>query len=404
MYSLWLSWKHLVYKPAQLTLNLVLLALSTGLIAGVFLFDRMITERLDRNLAGIDLVIGAKGSPLQLILSGMYHLDVPTGNISLQTAKPFLRPGHPLISRAVPLSLGDSYQGYRIVGTDTAFYALYDLELAVGSQQKAAMDIVAGAGVARALGLTIGQTFQSVHGLDDNEDLIHEDGPGFRIVGILQPSGSVADQLLLTPLESVWLVHDHGHGDHDHAAEDEAEDREITTLLIQYKVRNHLTLNLPRNINENTDLMAASPAMEMNRLYALMGAGTELLRILAWIILAVSGLSIFVSLYSSLQARRYELALLRMMGSSPGGVFRLIVQEGFLLAFFGGLLGLLFAHTGLWLTGRFLEEEWHYAFDAWVFLPEEFWLFLAVLGFGIIAALFPAWQARKVDIASTLIG
>ncbi|MCF8237325.1 MAG: ABC transporter permease [Saprospiraceae bacterium] len=404
MYSLWLSWKHLVHKPAQLVLNLVLLALSTGLIAGVFLFDRMITERLDRNLADIDLVIGAKGSPLQLILSGMYHLDAPTGNISLQAAKPFLRPGHPLIRRAVPLSLGDSYQGYRIVGTDTTFYSLYGLQLAEGRGQKDPMDIVAGASVAKALGLTIGHSFQSVHGLDDNEDLTHDDRPGFHVTGILKPNGSVADQLLLTPLESVWMVHDHGHEGQGHDVTAEEDHREITTLLIQYKVRNHLTLNLPRNINENTDMMAASPAMEMNRLYALMGAGTDLLRILAWIILAVSGLSIFVSLYSSLQARRYELALLRMMGSSPGGVFRLIMQEGFLLAFAGGLLGLGMAHLGLWLTGRFLEDEWHYAFDAWVFLPEELWLFLAVLGFGIIAALFPAWQARKVDIASTLIG
>lgn len=402
MYSLWLSWKHLLHKPAQLTLNLVLLALSTALIAGVLLFNRMVTDRLDRNLAGIDLVLGAKGSPLQLILAGMYHIDVPTGNIPLDAVRPFMRQGHPLIDRAVPLSLGDSYQGYRIVGTDSNFLALYDLKLTQGQLAVLPMDILAGAAVAKALKLSIGQTFQSVHGLDDNDDLIHEDGPAFRVVGILAPSGTVADQLLLTPLESVWMVHDHGGHDHEEGHED--EEKEITTVLIQYKVRNHLTLNLPRNINENTEMMAASPAMEMNRLYLLMGAGTDLLHILAWIILCVSGLSIFVSLYSSLQARRYELALLRVMGSSPGGLFRLIIQEGFLLAMAGGLLGFLLAHFGIWAAGNFLEAEWNYAFDAWIFLPEEGWLFLGVLIFGVLAALVPAWQSRKVDIANTLVG
>ena len=403
MYSLWLSWKHLVHKPSQLVLNLVLLALSTGLIAGVLLFDKMITDRLDRNLAGIDLVIGAKGSPMQLILSGMYHLDTPTGNIPLSAAAPFMRPGHPLIAQAVPLSLGDSYQGYRIVGTDTSFLSLYGLTVGEGQAAMQPMDVLAGASAARALGLAVGQTFQSVHGLDDNPDLTHEDSHPFRVVGILAPSGTVADQLLLTPLESVWMVHDHGHGDEPSAESDEQDHREITSLLIRYKVRNHLTLNLPRNINENTDLMAASPAMEMNRLYALMGAGTDLLGILAWIILGVSGLSIFVSLYSSLQARRYELALMRVMGSTPGGLFRLIIQEGFLLALTGGALGIGLAHVGVWLSGRFLEEAWHYSFDAGVFLPAEGWLFLGVMVFGVLAALIPAWQARKVDIGATLV-
>ena len=145
MYSLWLSWKHLVHKPSQLVLNLVLLALSTGLIAGVLLFDQMITDRLDRNLAGIDLVIGAKGSPMQLILSGMYHLDTPTGNIPLSAAAPFMRPGHPLIAQAVPLSLGDSYQGYRIVGTDTSFLSLYGLTVGEGQAAMQPMDVLAGA-------------------------------------------------------------------------------------------------------------------------------------------------------------------------------------------------------------------------------------------------------------------
>lgn len=436
MHSWWLSWKHLVHKPATLTLNLVLLALSTGLIAAVLLFNHMLTERLDRNLAGVDMVIGAKGSPLQLILAGMYHIDVPTGNISLQEAGNFLREDHPLIAVAVPLSLGDSHKGYRIVGTDQRFLELYALRVAEGDTFQEPMEVLAGAHVAKVLGLKIGDTFQSVHGLDDNDDLLHEDSHPFRVVGILEPSGSVADQLLLCSTASVWMVHDdhdhdhdhadnedhdhdHGHDhdhDHDHSQcghehshdhemdQEEQADREITSVLVRFKVRNHLTLNLPRNINENTGMQAAAPAIELNRLYSLLGSGEAMLRALALVIMIVAGLSIFVSLYSSLRSRRYELALMRAMGSSPGGLFRLILQEGLFLSLLGGLLGLAAAHVGVWLAGRVLEREWNYAFDTWIFLPEEGWLLLAVLLFGLVASLIPAWQARKVDIADTLTG
>jgi putative ABC transport system permease protein len=444
MHSLWLSWKHLVHKPASLILNLTLLALSTGLIAAVLLFNRMLTDRLDKNLAGIDMVIGAKGSPLQLILAGMYHIDVPTGNIPLSEANAFLRPDHPLVGLAVPLSLGDSYKGYRIVGTDQRFLELYNLSVADGMTFYKPFEVLAGAQVAHTLGLKLGDIFFSVHGLDDNEDLTHDDTEPFRIAGILEPSGTVADQLLLVSNETVWMVHDHDHDhhhhdhddheleddhvhgpdcdhdhaeeghvhgpecdhdhDHDHAHQDhiDEEDRSITTVLVKFKLRNHLTLNMPRTINENTSMQAASPALELNRLYSMLGSAASLLKGLAWIILAVSGMSIFVSLYNSMQARRYELALMRVMGSSPLDLFRLIVQEGFLLALLGGLIGLFLAHLGIYVAGNYLQAEWKYTFNPFFFLQEEFYLLGGMLLFGVIAAYLPARQAKYMDIAKTL--
>ena len=129
-----LSWKNLVNKPLSMMLSLVLFALGVGLISLLFLLNQQLQDKFEKNLAGIDLVVGAKGSPLQLILSSMYHIDTPTGNISIQEATPFLRPGHPLIERAVPLSLGDSHKGYRIVGTTTDILAFYNAELFMSSK------------------------------------------------------------------------------------------------------------------------------------------------------------------------------------------------------------------------------------------------------------------------------
>lgn len=463
MHSLWLSWKHLIHKPANLFLNLLLLTLSTGLIVAVLLFNKMLSDRLDRNLAGIDMVIGAKGSPLQLVLAGMYHVDVPTGNISLEAAAPFLREDHPLVGMAVPLSMGDSYKGYRIVGTDQRFLSLYDVEIEQGETFDKPFEILAGAQVARNLGLEIGSTFHSIHGLDDNEDLIHDDHQPFKVVGISKPTGTVADQLLLCSTASVWMVHDHDHDhdhgegeaehaheadsgadhsghdhgeeghvhgpdcdhdhsghhheeeghvhgpecnhDHDHEASADEVDlagKEITSVLVMFKVRNHLTLNLPRTINENTDMQAASPAFELNRLYSMMGSGIALLRLLAWIILAVSGISIFVSLYNSMKERRYELALMRTMGSTPGKLFKLILLEGFILALLGVVLGLIAAHSGIYFAGQLLEAEWKYTFDAFIFLKEEIYVAAAIIVLGILAGLIPAWQARNIDIGETL--
>jgi putative ABC transport system permease protein len=418
-----LAWKNLLDKPLSTGLSLLLLALGTGLISVLLLLNKQVQDNFDRNLAGVDLVIGAKGSPLQLILSSMYHIDAPTGNVSLQEVRPFLNPQHPLIAESVPLSMGDSYRGYRILGTTREWLDFYDVAVAEGALWSADFEVTIGATAAAELGLAIGDTFRSSHGLDDNQDLTHEEAPPFRVVGILAPSGTVADQLILTTPGSFWRIHDshaeeegdhdHDHADHDHAATDSAildrsgllaadPEQEITAVLARFKGRNFQALNMQRAINENTDLQAATPAIELNRLYALMDTGEQALRFLALAIMIVSALSVFVSLYASLRERRYELALLRSMGAGRGKIFGLVLLEGGLLALAGGLLGVLGAHLAFQLLAGRLEAAYRYNFRAWEFLPAEGLLVLAALGLGLLAALLPAWEAARTDIAETL--
>ena len=190
--------------------------------------NSQLKEKFDNNLAGIDLVIGAKGSPLQMILSSMYHIDNPTGNITIGEAKAFLNPKHPLIKAAVPLSLGDSYRSYRIVGTTDSLISFYNGELGEGNLWKKDFEVVIGRSVQDITGLKIGDTFASSHGFNHDEDLAHDDA-SFKVVGVLKPSGSVLDQLILTSPSTVWNVHEHpeevetedghnheDHDDHDH--------------------------------------------------------------------------------------------------------------------------------------------------------------------------------------------
>jgi putative ABC transport system permease protein len=414
MNLLTLSWKNLTNKPLPMVLNVTLFALGVGLISLLLLLNQQLQDKFDKNLAGIDLVISAKGSPLQLILSSMYHIDAPTGNISIGEAKAFLRPGHPFIESATPLSLGDSYKGYRIVGTDASFPTLYEAVIREGRAWEKAFEVTVGASVAEALGLKLGDTFQSSHGFVMDDNLVHDDTEAFRVTGIYAPTGAVIDQLIVTATQTVWAVHDsHSHDDeddqegHDHAHDlqqplHEQSDKSITSILLRFKARNMQTLNMQRAINENTNLQAATPAMEIVRLRSLMGLGADALQVLAMVIIAVSGLSIFISLFSSLKERRYELALMRVMGASPAKLMLLILMEGLLLALLGYLLGMGLSHIGMEILAGAMQDAYRYTFSGWVLLREEAWLLLGALVIGVVAAIIPAIQAGRTDISTTL--
>ena len=410
-----LALRNLLYRPWTTALSLILAALGAGLISLILLLNWQLEQQFDRNLAGIDLVVGAKGSPLQLMMSSMYHISSPTGNVPLDGVKPFLNPAHPYISLGVPLSLGDSYRGRRIVGTRPTFLQLYDAEVAKGAMWTQPMDIVAGASAARELGLQLGDTFRSSHGLIEDDDLTHRDAPPFRIVGILAPTGTVADLILLTPTESLWAVHDtHGEEhEHEHAHEHTYDvtqplgayaDQTITSILIRFKGNSVTALNMQRSINENTEMQAVTPSIQLAELYATVGQGGEVLRQLGYVVVGVSILSIFIGLYSSLDRRRGELALLRSLGAGPGKLFGLLLLEGTFTAVAGAVLGLVVSHLGLAVIARYFATEYRYDFRSWIFLPEEGWLLLGALIVGILAASLPAWRASRVDVHRTLSG
>lgn len=433
-----LSWKNLLFKPGEMILSLILFALGVGLISFLLLLDHQVQDKFEKNLAGIDLVVGAKGSPLQLILNSMYHIDAPTGNIELKAAKPFLNPKNPLIAEAVPLSLGDSYRGYRILGTTHDFLELYQAQVAEGRLWADHFEVVLGATVAEKLDLTLGDEFKSTHGFIEDEQMEHDHSSDFKVTGILEATGSVADQLIITSVPTYWHVHGseltegeegieedngHVHHDHDHNHEHdhddhqhehsnvylssqeliEAEDeREITSLLLTFKGTNFQSLNLARNINENTDLQAASPAIEINRLFSLMDTGSQMLRILAIAIIFVSGLSVFISLYSKLRSRKYELAFMRVKGATRGQLFLLIILEGLIIAVLGTIVGLLLAHFSMFFLSGTMEENYKYSFAAFTFLTEEIWVFLVAVCIGFVASVIPAIQAANTDISDTL--
>jgi putative ABC transport system permease protein len=436
MTALKLAWRNLTDRPLSMLLTLTLFALGVGLTSLLLLVNKQLTDKFEKNLAGVDVVVGAKGSPLQLILCNMYHVDVPTGNISLKSARPFLNPRHPLIKKSVPLSLGDSYKTYRVVGTIPDFVDLYNGKIAEGQLWNIPMETTIGATVAAKTGLKIGDTFSSNHGLTTDGD--EHDEAKFKVVGIFAPTGTVLDQLILTASESTWQVHEHheeeisdatisnsksdadhdDHENHEHADPQTSNlkletdprtrlltadsSKQITALLLQFKARNIQTLNFQRNLNENTDMQAATPALELNRLFEMMGVGESALKALASVIVIVSGLSIFIALFNSLRERRYELALLRVMGSGRKRLFFLIILEGLLLSFMGFIIGIVLSHGAMQLLGKYMTDAYRYTFSGKIWLVEEWGLLIGALLIGFFAAIIPAFSAYKTDISKTL--
>lgn len=404
-----LALKSMRHKPLSTVLNVLLLAVGVAMMTFVLSASRQLERSALRDAGGIDLVVGAKGSPLQLILSSIYHIDTPTGNIPLSAQAGLA--SNRLVRKVIPLALGDSYHGFRIVGTNADYAALYDAKLASGAFFNRPMQAVLGAQAAARTGARIGASFTGSHGMASADDM-HSATP-YTVVGIMQPTNSVLDRLVLTPVESVWQVHETGHhagpeeAGHDahddkHEQQEHAENqRELTALLVQY-ASPLAAVSLPRLVNSQNALQAAQPALESAKLFRMLGVGVDVLRGIAAIVLLSAALSMFVALYSALEERKTDLAILRTLGAPPSRLFVLLLTEGVLLALAGAAVGWLLGHVGVEILGRMLSADQNLSLSGWVLVPEEAWLWLAAVATGVVAALIPAVRAYRTDIAATL--
>jgi putative ABC transport system permease protein len=404
MKTLAFAWRYLWSRPLGAALNVFLLSLGLASITFLLLVGYQLNKAFDRDLAGVDVVVGAKGSPMQLILSGVLHIDVPPGNVKLQAVRALAE--HPLVASVIPISLGDNVQGYRIVGTSRDYVSLYNASLAQGRLWDAPMQVVLGATAAARLGVPVGGQMVGTHGLGAGG---HAHGDSrYTVVGVLAPSGSVLDRLILTDTASVWHVHeDAGKPDHDeqdgkaghdpdHNADRDA-DREVTMALVRYKTP-LAAISFPRYVNTSTGMQAAAPAVEVTRMLHMLGLGTDVLRAFAGVLLLTAALSVFIALWSAVRERRGDLAL----GAPPRKIAALLLCEalwlGLLAAAFGLLLGQGFAAA----LGWFLQLDSTLLIGGMVWPPALAVVPALALGVSLGAALLPALGAYRVSVLELL--
>jgi putative ABC transport system permease protein len=391
-----ISLAYLRARNMSTVLNVVLLAFGVAAITLLVLTAEQLEERMHVDSRGIDLVVGAKGSALQIILSSVYQLDVPTGSIpwgqALQIA------AKPEVKQAIPISLADNYDGFRVVGTTHDYIRQYDARLREGELWHAPLQAVIGAEVAARTRLRAGWSLTVNHGTAHQTAAPHTDYP-LNVVGVLWPTGTVLDHLILTDVASVWMMHpEHSDG---LVSEPRLDDgRTISALLIKYSSP-LAGATLPREVNAYPEMQAASPTLETSRLFGVMVVGMRVLRGFAIVLVIAAGLSVFIGLYTALNERRYDLAIMRALGASPRQLMSLLLFEGALLALIGAALGLALGHLLTSLLGFALRIQ-QVGITGWVWSPNELWIAVAALVVGMLAALLPAWRAHETDIARVL--
>ncbi len=393
--SLDIAFAYLREKKLATALNVLLLGLGVGTIVALVLLLAQAEDRMERDAANINLVVGAKGSPMQLILSSIFQVDIPTGNISMQDAQPIVTSR--MVKRAVPLALGDSHKAFRIVGTTPDYIDLYEGSLVAGRLWNQPLEAVLGAEVAAKTGMSVGSKFAGTHGLAEAGASEHTAQP-YTVTGVLRKSGTVMDRLILTDLSSVWSLHAEPHATlapHPAGHSGEAhDDKEVTAYLIQYATP-LAAVSFPRMVNASTSMQAASPALESARLFQLIGVGVNALKGFAVVMLLCAGLGIFIGLMNALDERRADLALLRVLGATPGVVFLSTLLQGAALGCAGVILGIATGHLAAQVIGVAYAESQRVAIGGAVWVSQEWWVAGGTIALSIAASFIPAWRAYR---------
>lgn len=427
-----LAWKNIWFKPLNTILSILLLTTSVAIITVLILVEKQFEEKYQSNLDGVDLVLGAQGSPLQLVLSSVYQVDDPTGNISYDSVKVWMQ--HPYVKKAIPLAYGDNYVGFKIVGTTPDYIEKYQAKIAEGKVFEHNFEVVVGADVAEKLNLKIGDTFKGTHG-SAAEGEVHDHGE-YIVVGIASKTGKVVDNLILSNIPTVWQMHHeegheegheevtenpaHGEPGHMHEEEEHVHsvecnhdahesdmtidepNMEITSVLIEFKNKMGVFM-WPNIIAQNTKMQAALPTYQMNRLFDMFGVGLNALKYLAFGIMLISGISIFIALFNTLKERKAEFALLRVNGAKKHQLLLVVLLESILLCIVGYFFGTVLGRVGIVLLSKASESDFKLGFNPMeIIWKKEGLLFGLTLLIGLLAALIPAIKAYTINISKTL--
>jgi len=439
--SLWrMAWQYMWDRRLTTILTVLSVALGVALITSVLTLRDETEKRFVEEGQLYDLVVGAAGSPLQLVLSSVYFMDTPTGNISHEEYEQVR--DHEAVNQAFPIGLGDTYQGYRIVGTTRELFDFFPehvreeplFSIGEGRYFEEDFEAVIGSMVARRTGLEIGDTFVGTHGfMEMPEHLahVHDDHP-YEVVGILEATDSPNDRAIYTTLESVWIVHDHDHGhdhghghdhdheddhnhdhndghDHDHVQADPAGDAadlmadEVTSVLVSLHTPAD-RFSLRSEFNDTLHAMAAIPVMEIWDLYEnLLGTIQGVLLAIGYLVVIIAALSILIGLYLSILQRKRDLAIMRALGAAAPEIVGSVLIEAFLVTVLGIVSGWIIGNIVTWFIGLQLTWSYGLVIEAWGLPSAEILTsFAAVAVVGILAGLVPAWQAYQTDVARDL--
>jgi len=452
---LFIAWRNFCYRALSSFLTTLSLTLGVALVVVVLSIYGIITEAFVRNASvGCNLVVGPKGSALQLTLNSVYYLSQPIENLPFTTYMEFFPAerraamvekygGDPALGErdgkyaayvgggfAIPLALGDYFGEYRVVGTTTDFFERLrhgpevdqPFSFEAGRPfveyhpEHEVFEAVLGSRVAATMGLSVGDTMNPTHG--DPEGKGH--GQGFHVVGIMDPTGTPNDRAVFVNLEGFYLLEGHakpvdtealiapperGNSPGEIPADIDLltiPEREVTSILVQNRPR-MFAVPLQNMINESVQAQAAAPVGEINKLMSMfVGPITKALLAITAITCFVAAVGVLVAIYNSMNDRRRDIAIMRALGARRDSVTVIILLESLIIAVLGGLIGWLLAHLAIYASGGYIEAQTGVQISLWSLSENEIYLLPLVLLLSLIAGLVPALSAYRTDVGTNL--
>ena len=410
--SLWyVAWSYLWSRKFTTSLTILSVALAVGLISAILTLRNETRARFEEEQQAYDIVVGPPGSPLQLVLNAVYFLDNPTGVMPYADYERLKQ--HEDVVNAFPVGLGDTYRGFRIVGTEREMFDYpwthpvtgedrYPFRLKEGKFFDAPMEAVVGNRVARNLGLKLGDTFSGTHGsieLPDDVAVFNHSEETYTVVGILNPSGTSNDRAIFVSLSSVWNL----HAEHDEPdSELNREDKLITAILVDL-YSPALRFSFLDYVMAEYKATAAIPVIQIMNLYnQILGPAVLLMMAVGYVVVVISALSILIGLYLSIIQRKRDLAIMRALGAGASDIFGAVLIEAFLVTIFGIAFGWVLGKTVSVGLGIYMGQHYGFAISGLSTSSEEIGFFAIVALVGLIAGILPAWQAYQTDIAKNL--
>lgn len=402
-------------RRASLSLTVIAIALSVCLLLGVERLREKIRAGFEQSVSGADLIVGARGSPLQLMLYSVFHIGEAGHNMEWSSAQALA--AHPAVAWSIPVSLGDSHRGYPVLGTTQDYFAHFrygdqrPLALAQGRPFAGVFDAVLGAEVAEALGYKLGDPITLSHGGGETDLAEHADKP-FAVVGILARTGTPVDRTVHIGLDAMEALHlDWQGGAHlpgmsipaEYVKKFDLTPKTVTAVILGLKSR-AAVFSVKRHVdNQRAEpLMAVLPGVALSQLWQVVGMGEKALLAVSALVVVVGLAGLVAVVLAGLNERRRELAVLRSVGAHPRDILALLTLEGLGLTLAGAGLGLTLLTVASLGLGPLIEARFGLSIAATVPTVEELYLLAGAIGVGLTASLLPGWRAYRLSLADGL--
>jgi putative ABC transport system permease protein len=404
MAILQLTWRSLWNRRGTALLTILAIAVSVALLLGVQKMRTAARDGFADTVSGVDLIVGARSGPLNLLLYSVFRVGDATANVSWSSYQKIAH--HRDVAWTIPISLGDGHRGFRVMGTNGDYFLHYQfagdrmLQFSAGAPFSGSDDAVLGAEVARSLGYHLGDEIIVGHGLGAVSFAEHKDSP-FHVVGILKPTGTPVDRTVHVSLEAISAIH---HAAHEAGVEPDLTPDSITAFLVRMKDPVML-LQMQRAVNEYRPeaLLAIVPGVALMQLWDVVGIADRALMVVAAFVVLAGLLGMLIAILTSLNERRREMAILRSVGAGPGHVFGLLVAEAGVLATLGVATGVALAFALLAIAQPIVARRFGLFLRFSGLSATDLAILAAIIGAALLMGLVPAWRAYRNALSDGLI-